>query len=72
MRTLISEKLRKVLLNKDTTLELYENLIDEHREMQPSRSNAPSSFSHVQEKFDKELTKEAKDSTDTDSQCKSI
>lgn len=67
MRTLISEKLRNVLLNKKETLELYENLIDEHREIQPSTLNEPSSYSHVQDKLDKELGKEIKDSTDTDS-----
>lgn len=71
MRTLISEKLRNVLLNKEATLELYEKLIDKHKEMQPLKSNTPSSYGRVQDKFHQEFDKE-KDSTDTDSQCKSI
>lgn len=72
MRTLISEKLKTVLLNKKATLELYENLIDKHKEMQPVRSNTPSSYGRVQDKFAQELDSEVKDSTDTDSQCKSM
>ncbi|QIN37127.1 hypothetical protein [Legionella longbeachae] len=72
MRTLISEKLRDVLLNKKATLELYENLIDKHKEMQPLSSNTPSSYGRVQNKFDQETDREIKVSKDTDSQCKSI
>ena len=72
MRSLISEKLRNVLLNKKATLELYENLIDKHKEMQPSRSNTPSSYGRVQDKFDQEVDREVKVSKDTGSQCKSI